>query len=371
MHAIINYNQNVRRLFRYHEIKVRRGAAELIYTGNYFKDTADLTTKDKIYPFLQRASLNEQVRAHVLHLVLRFAPEDRPTNDKMISVAREYLQKMGWENEPYVVYRHNDTTQPHLHIALPKIRKDGSRIIVRKDDYYRSKKEVRRLEIKYSLRPSDAATLSDDLRRFPLQKIRFGEMPLWPAMNKILDEVVPKYRFTSLDELNAVLRLYNLKASRGRPDSFANKIGGLLYIPLTDAGKETKTYIKASIFPSRPTLKNLEKLFVKNQALREPDRQRVTVAIDWTLYNKSLSLEAFRKTLENEQISTVIKRDSNGDPQNIWYVDHQKKTVFEGQALGSQYAAVGIAKRCISHEEYQLQQQQQQTRTQQLKPRMI
>jgi len=224
--------------------------------------------------------------------------------------------------------------------------------------------------MQHSLRPSDRATRLDDLRRFPLQKIRFGETPLWLAMNKILDEVVPKYRFTSLDELNAVLRLYNLKASRGRTDSFTNKNGGLLYVPLTDTGNETGTYIKSSMFPGRPTLKNLEKLFVKNQALREPDRQRVTVAIDWTLHNKSLSLEAFRNALQKERISTIIKKDSNGDPQNIWYIDHEKKAVFEGQTLGPQYTAAAIAKRCISNEEFQLQQQQQQVQTRQLKPKI-
>jgi hypothetical protein len=371
MHAIITYNKNVRRLFQYHELKARRGAAELIYAGNYFKDTADLTRKDIMYPFLQRASLNEQARMRIVHLVLRFDPADRLTNDRMASVAREYLQKMGWENEPYVVYRHKDTIQPHLHIALPKIRKDGSRLLVTRDDYYRSRMEVRLLEGKYGLRPSDTLTRSEDLRRYPLQKIRFGETPLWPAMNKILDEVVPNYRYTSLDELNAVLRLYNLKASRGRPDSFTYKNGGLLYVPLTEAGKETGTYLKASIFRSRPTLKNLEKYFAQNQSLREPDRQRVTVAIDWTLHNKSLSMEALRKALEKEQISTVIKKDSIGDPQNIWYVDHQKKTVFEGQALGQRYTATGITKRTIADAEYQLQQQQQQIQTQQQKPRII
>ncbi|MBS1605458.1 MAG: relaxase/mobilization nuclease domain-containing protein [Bacteroidetes bacterium] len=371
MHAIITYNKNIRRLLQYHELKVQRGAAEFLYAGNYFKDKEDLTMQDKMYPFLQRASLNEQVRARILHLVLRFDPEDHPSNDKMTMVAREYLQKMGWGNEPYIVYRHKDTIQPHLHIALPKIRPDGRRLMVTRDDYYRSKKEVRRLEMKYSLRPSDKATRAEDLRRFPLQKIRFGETPLWLAMNKIFEEVLSKYRFTSLDELNAALRLYNLKASRGRSDSFTRKNGGLLYVPLTDTGKETGTYIKASMFPSRPTLKTLEKLFVKNQPLREPDRQRVTVAIDWTLHNKSLSLDAFRKSLEKEQISTVVRRDANGDPENIWYVDHQKKTVFEGQALGPQYTVPGITKRCISNEDYQLQQQRQHIQSQQLKPRMI
>jgi hypothetical protein len=186
-------------------------------------------------------------------------------------------------------------------------------------------------------------------------------------MNKILEEVLPKYRFTTLDELNAVLRLYNMKASRGKPDSFTYKNGGLIYLPLTEAGKQTGTYLRASSFRSRPTLKNLEKLFVQNQALRDPHRQRLTFAVDWALHNKSLSLQAFRRALEKDQIVTVLRRDANGDPQNIWYIDQQTKAVFEGESLGSKYSAGEIAKRCISDELYQSQQQVQK---QQLKPRI-
>jgi hypothetical protein len=186
-------------------------------------------------------------------------------------------------------------------------------------------------------------------------------------MNKILAETVPQYRFTNLDELNAVLRLYNMKASRGKADSFTYRNGGLIYIPLTEAGKETGSYLTASSFESKPTLKNLEKLFVQNQTLREPHRQRLTVAIDWTLHNKSLSLEAFRQALEKEKITTIIRRNASGDPDNIWYIDHQTKAIFEGEALGPKYAVGEIAKRCISDELYQSQQQVQK---QQLKQRI-
>lgn len=365
MHVAITYNKNIRRLFQYHEQKVQRGVAEVLFTDNYLKEKGGMTMEEKMYPFWQRASLNEQVRLRILHLVLKFDPEEIVSNAKMTAVTREYLQKMGWEKEPCIVYRHNDTLQPHLHIMIPKIHQDGKRLMVTLDDYRRSKIELRQLETNYGLRSSDAASLSEVLRRTPLQKIRFGETPLWPNMNKILEEVVPKYRFTNLDELNAVLRLYNMKASRGKSSSLTFKKGGLIYLPLTDAGKETGSYLKASMFKSRPTLQKLEKLFAQNQPLREPHRQRVTVAIDWAFYNKSLSLEAFRQVLEKDQIVTVMRRDANGDPQNIWYVDHQTKAVFEGHALGPKYTAGEIAQRCIPDELYQSQVQKQQ-----LKPRI-
>ena len=71
--------------------------------------------------------------------------------------------------------------------------------------------------------------------------------------------------------------------------------------------------------------------------------------------------------LEADQISTVLKKARNGDPGNIWYIDHMTRTVFEGQALGARYSAGGIAQRCISNEAYQARQTQRQAEEQQLK----
>jgi len=359
------YNQNIRRFFQYHEQKVTKGDAELIYAVNYLRDKQDLTIDDKMYPFWQRASLNEQVRARILHIVLTFDPKDNLPYSRMGLIAQEYLEKMGWHNESFVVYQHNDTGQPHLHIGTPKIQSDGKRLVVTKQDYHRSKREVKLLEKKYTLRPSDS--LDEMLRRMALQKIRFGQTPLWPAMNKILEEVVPRYHFTSLEDFNALLRLYNLKASRGKSNTATYKNGGLLYIPLAESGKEMGGWFKASMFRSQPTLKNLEKVFARSQTLREPHRLRQTVEIDYAL-ERSISLETFRKILEEkENISTVLKRNTNGEPQAIWYVDHYKRTIFEGAALGPEYTAAAVAKRCISQKEYESQQQ---TKTQRHYPRI-
>jgi len=371
MHAKIVFNYSIHRLLQYHDSKVRKGVAELIFAENFLKDKNDLTLKDRLYPFIQRFSLNEQARNRLLHVILQFDPVDNIPKERMINITREYMQAMAWNDDPYLVYRHSDTNQPHLHVVAPKIGRDGNPLVITRKDYYRSKMEIKRIEQRHSLKPSDPATRAAELRQFPLQKIRVGKTPLWLAMNKIVEAVIPGYRFTSLDELNAILRLYNLRASRGTEASVTYKKSGLLYVPLDDEGKDAGAYLTASSLRIRPTLKKLEKLYIQNQPLREPHIRRLTVAIDYAFHNKSLSIRAFRKHLEKAQISSVVKRDANGNPQDIWYVDHVSKTVFEGQTLGPQYGAAAISKRCISENAYQTQQQQQQTQKQQLKPKII
>ncbi|HVW60104.1 MAG TPA: hypothetical protein VHC48_08725 [Puia sp.] len=82
-----------------------------------------------------------------------------------------------------------------------------------------------------------------------------------PALSNVLEKVVGQYKYTSLEELNAVLRLYNAEAYRGREESRLYKTRGLIYRVLDEKGRATSSQIKASDFDSKPTLDRLEKQF--------------------------------------------------------------------------------------------------------------
>ena len=159
--------------------------------------------------------------------------------------------------------------------------------------------------------------------------------------------------------MNAILRPYNISASLGREGSPTRRHGGLVYIT-QDEENRNGAYIKASYLKNKPTLKNLEKRFFQNQALREPHRQRMTTAIDWAFYKKELSLEALGHALEKENIGLVIQNDTKGKLQNIWYVDHKRQTVFDGKVLGDGYNAGDIRRRVIPEKVYQQRQKLEQ-----------
>ena len=54
----------------------------------------------------------------VYHISLDFAHEDTPklTDALMVEIAREYMRRMGFGDQPYIVYRHNDIGREHLHV---------------------------------------------------------------------------------------------------------------------------------------------------------------------------------------------------------------------------------------------------------------
>jgi hypothetical protein len=176
-------------------------------------------------------------------------------------------------------------------------------------------------------------------------------------MNRVLERVVPSYAYTSLDELNAVLGLYHMRASRGPEGSACHANGGLVYKPLKENGRDADASIAASVFPSQPTLKKLEERFAENAGKREAFCDRVRTAVDWCLIGTPLSLGAFKEAMGYEGVDVVYRQDPQGVLQNVWFVDHRSQAVFEGAALGEKYSAEGLGRRCIPEEQYRQQQE--------------
>src|SRR5258708_28217052 len=366
MFTKINHNLNLETTLGYHELKVKAGNGECLYAGNFLKDTELLSRKDKLFHLQRLNELNDRVARKNLHIFLTFHRSNVVDNDKLRMIGRDYMQEMGLHKQPFLIYRHIDTQNPHVHIVTTKIRNDGTPLNLKLHDYYKSNDIALKLEEKYDLVPP-GIRLSKEEGRYPLQKVVYGVTPLRTTMETILSSVIPTYSYTTIAELNAILRPYNLRAYTGKTDSGRQKHKGLVYLVLDETGNRGLSYLKASVLYNKPTLKKLEKRFVENQPLREPHRQHLTTAIDWAFYKKSLSFEAFKKALAKEKISVVLQKDPRGSFQDIWYVDHRHKSVFDGSTLGSRYNAGDISRRCVSETTYQ--EQQLQTEKQQLRVR--
>lgn len=98
---------------------------------NYKPDgTPDPDMKAVVRSFEIQAALNPKVSKPVVHIALTFKPEDKPrlTNDYMVKLAKEYMQEMGFTNTQYVIHRHEETRNPHVHITLNRVDNEGKRI---------------------------------------------------------------------------------------------------------------------------------------------------------------------------------------------------------------------------------------------------
>ena len=102
--------------------------------------------------FIDQTELNPRVGKVVGHISLSFSAQDSPrlSNEWMVKVAREYVEKMGIKDTQYIIGRHFDKEHPHVHIAFNRIDNKGKTISDR-NDRLRSEKICKELTAKYSL----------------------------------------------------------------------------------------------------------------------------------------------------------------------------------------------------------------------------
>ena len=282
---------------------------------------------------------------------LNFDPSEQLDSQKLIDIANSYMKQIGFADQPYIVYRHFDTGHPHIHIVSTNIQQNGNRISMHNMGRNQSEVARKAIEIEFDLVKAESKKLTDALKLKPINapKINSGKRATKATISNIIGIVIPQYKYGSLAELNAILRLYNVTADRCGKDSHTYKHDGLLYRVLDEKGNKVGTPIKASLFYLKPTLNNLEKKFVENEKLKPPHSRRLRTAIDYALLkNKTLTLPELIKVLEKESISTGIRQNKEGIIYGITYVDHKTKCVFNGSDLGKPYSAKMIQERCES-----------------------
>ncbi|HEX4375187.1 MAG TPA: relaxase/mobilization nuclease domain-containing protein, partial [Puia sp.] len=339
---------SMRRALNYNEKKVQRGMAECIHAGNFLKELPDMNFYHKMERFQKQIELNQRAKTNTLHISLNFDPSENMSKEKLTAIADDYMEKIGFGSQPYLIYMHNDAGHPHIHILTTNIQMDGKRIDTFNIGKNQSEKARQELELKYELVKAKGREHKKELfpEKISVRKLDYGKSDLKRSITNVLDNVLTQYKFTSLPELNALLRQYNIVADRGLENSRTFKNKGLYFRALDRDGNKIGVPIKASSIYSKPTLKNLEKKFAENELKRKPDLQKLRTAIDWTLIKPKKSLEEFIRALEKERVTVVVRRNEKGLVYGLTYIDHNTKSIFNGSDLGKEYSAKRILERC-------------------------
>ncbi len=245
------------------------------------------------------------------------------------------MDKIGFGEQPYLVYQHHDAGHAHLHIVTTSIQSDGKRIDTFNIGKNQSETARKSLELEYGLVRAEGKRqgqkaeqkISDILERkiVSAQRVQYGKMETKRAIQNVLDVVINQYKYSSVAELNAVLKPYNVMADRGREDSITYQKKGLYYRALDNDGNKIGVPIKASLFHQQPTLGNLEKRFELNDTLKSPLKQHVKVAIDWALHGRKHTLASLESDLEKGGIQMVVRRNEQGVVYGITYIDYKNK----------------------------------------------
>lgn len=124
---------------------------------------------DSFRPYLEA---NRRTTNTVFQVSLNPSPEDRLTDGQFRDIAQEYMERMGYGNQPYIVFKHKDISREHLHIVSLRVDEQG-RKINDSHEYDQSMSVLRELERKYDLHPSVKGHELTD--REGLQKVNYSE----------------------------------------------------------------------------------------------------------------------------------------------------------------------------------------------------
>ncbi len=356
MVAKITTPKSIEAALNYNEKKVQKGNAVCLYAANYLKDAKDMNFYQKLNGFERLNSLNERATTKTLHVSLNFDPSEKLTESKLLQIASDYMERIGFGNQPHLVYKHEDAGHPHIHIVSTTIKADGSRINTHNIGRNQSEKARKEIEQLYGLVKAERQQQISKLGIKPVdvEKAVYGKSETKRSISNVVGAVFSQYKFTSLPEFNAALKQFNIVADRGKEEGRIYMNRGMVYRILNDTGNKVGVPIKASSISCKPILDNLEKKFTANEVAKESLKPFVKIKLDDCLSQSPSTMKELTEQLKQKNIYTVLRQNTEGRLFGITFVDNQNKVVFNGSDLGKGYSAAALQSRLAAGNEKSL-----------------
>ncbi|MBS4063055.1 MAG: relaxase/mobilization nuclease domain-containing protein, partial [Chitinophagaceae bacterium] len=247
MVAKITTPKSIEAALNYNEKKVQKGNAVCLHAANYLKEARQMNFYQKILGFERLNSLNERATTKTLHVSLNFDPSEKLPENKLLQIASDYMQKIGFGEQPYLVYKHEDAGHPHIHIVSTTIKQDGSRINTHNIGRNQSEKARKEIEKSYGLVKAERQQqlLKPDIKKVEAERVIYGKDETKRSISNVVGAVFSSYKFCSLPEFNAALKQFNVNADRGKEEGRIYKNRGLVYRVLDGTGNKVGVPIKA------------------------------------------------------------------------------------------------------------------------------
>jgi hypothetical protein len=344
MVAKITIPKSIEAALNYNEKKVQKGNAICLHAANYIKDASGMNFYQKLAGFERLNSLNERATTKTLHISLNFDPSEKLAESKLLEIANNYMNKIGFGAQPFLVYKHEDAGHPHIHIVSTTIKADGSRINTHNIGRNQSEKARKEIEKQYGLVKAERQQelRNPGIKPVDVQKVVYGKSETKRSISNVVGSVFSSYKFCSLPEFNAALKQFNVTADRGKEEGRIYKNHGLVYRVLDANGNKVGVPIKASTIGCKPTLDNLEKKFVDNETAKESLKPFVKVKLDECLAQSPVSMKELIEQLQQKNVYTLVRQNAEGRLYGITFVDNQNRCVFNGSDLGKRYSAAAI-----------------------------
>lgn len=321
----------------YNGVKVNEGEGKLLAVNRVFDDgSGRVDIARAMEDFRRYMPENVRTRNKVIHVSLNPHPDDRLTDMELENLGREYLEKLGYGDQPYLIFKHEDIDRHHLHIVSVNVDERGRRL--NKDFIHRrSKRITTELERKYGLHPADRRQHRNDN---PLRKVDASQGDVKRQVANTVRAVMAGYKFRTMGEYRALLSLYNVTVEETHGIVDGREYHGLVYSATDDAGNRVGNPFKASRIGKSVGYEAVQRRFefskgqIRDRRLAEMTRKTVAAALA-----RAYRREEFVSLLRDKGVDVVFRHTDEGRIYGATFIDHRTGCVLNGSHLGKEFSA--------------------------------
>lgn len=339
MIAKIGKGSNLIGALSYNQLKVDKGQGSILYTNNLPEPNNTSNYIAKLYThFEPYLLLNNKTEKVVRHISLNPNPTDNIDDNTLNEIAQEYMNIMGYKNQPYIVYKHSDIEREHIHIVTVCTDLQGKKIDD-KYDHLKSMKACRELEKQFNL-TSSVNQIHKESKQIQITPVDYTKHNLKAQIASIIRYLPKYYKYDSLTSYNALLSLFNIRAERIEASYNGQIKQGLVYFVINEKGEKVSNPFKAPLFGKNASYQKLEKHFKasKEKLKISTNKANLKQTIEVVL-NTTNSQQEFKEELLNQGINVVIFQNKDNRIFGVTFIDHNSKSVYKGSDLGKSLSA--------------------------------
>jgi len=336
MIAKISATENLGGALGYNFKKVEKGEANILLAAELYQSNDGNYTMEDVLADMQ-ALIPKKCRTKktVFHCSLNPHPDEKLSDEQLTQIANKYMEALGYGNQPYIVFKHNDIAREHIHIVSLRINGEGKKIND-KFEKRRSKKITDALEKRFGLIPSSKVA---DKAVEETPKIDTTQRNIKKQVASALRIVLKHYRFCSLGELNAILSKYNLAVEEVKTEFRGKKYDGLVYVPTDEKGNKVGTPIHASDIGRGVGYTAVQNRMQKSKQAIKPLVPTIRGKVLQAMRTSPQTEKDLQSRLEEQGLCVVIRKNSNGRIYGITFIDDKAGIALNGSRLGKGYAA--------------------------------
>ena len=336
MIAKISSTENLGGALGYNFKKVEKGEASILLAAELYQDREGRYTMEDVLADME-ALIPKKCRTKktVFHCSLNPHPDEKLSDETLTQIAKEYMEALGYGNQPYIVFKHSDIAREHIHIVSLRVDSRGQKIND-KFEKRRSKQITDALEKRFGLIPS-LKVADKAVEETPQIDTTQGNIKEQVA--SALRMVLKHYRFCSLGELNAILSAYNLTVEEIKTEFRGKKYGGLVYVPTDDKGGKVSTPINASDIGRGVGYTAVQNRMQKSKQAIKPLIPTVRRKVLGVMRTSPQTEKALQQRLEEQDLRVIIRKNESGRIYGITFIDDKEGIALNGSRFGKGYAA--------------------------------